>query len=738
MNDSSPPGYSSSSPNDTAPQVLLNLAPPPDSTTFQLGYLGHGPAFIAGDVQIKYAGSDADPRPSFSALELSFRGIERIEGSDAIELSEQRKVLWGLGAAGSSSTPAEDDFPPNTLPFKLELTPDLPMCLHLGSSALDYTLTAALHYSDPRIPPLVRSTPVHLARTSPPGSLLADTTLAALSNPPASTAPVTISAHDPLDFSVRLPRTVFRRSEPIELVARIEVPSAKAVGEGLRLRTVSAELVRTITVKPVAEPPSRQRRLSGNADETEGIPSAPRAQEHTHRTVLAHSGKSARFSPSRPIVIRLVLHPPGDPACESITQATILHSVTFSVVVTVGLFVLGSSASASTSTSTSTSTPTSLDATLSQAVFVVPDTTSSRSNKQKEAEREASPSTSAADAAPRRSSAPWMALDLDGPVPTYVEYGADDPGIPAASGSGSVWTSPAAAVEDLRRSWETERFTTSAGEGEEEYDGYEELSLVPESASPPPPGIYEDVSPPSPSEQQGFSIESALAHAAQLEPMTPPPNDFALEDEPDHLSHSRLTETDAPPPPHVEFPPLHLPSTPTTTTHSAPSSPPPPVSPLDGEFPRSSSSLPPPPHGAEGSPPPYIGVSPSLPPPSLSARTIPYHPHSPRSSELLDHERRYRPSYQPRMLSRSGSPGSSSSSASSDETSVEHTGSGEEAGPLEAGPGGGAGEREVEAEEGEEDEEPTTHDPPPYESREEDDRVELVRFGVTRRGELVL
>ncbi|GAA5971382.1 hypothetical protein JCM21900_004313, partial [Sporobolomyces salmonicolor] len=414
--------------------------------------------------------------------------------------------------------------------------------------------------------------------------------------------------------------------------------------------------------------------------------------------------------------------------------ATILHSVTFSVVVTVGLFVLGSSSAAaststSISTSTSTSTPTALDATLSQAVFVVSDTTSSHSDKHKEAEREASPSTSVANAAPHRSSAPWMALDLDGPVPTYVEYGADDPGIPAASGSGSAWTSPAAAVEDLQRSWETERFTTSAGDGEEEYDGYEELSLVSESASPPPPGIDEDVSPPSPSEQQEFSIESALAHAAQLEPMTPPPNDFGLENEPDHLTNSRLTETDAPPPPHVEFPPLRLPSMPSTSL-STPSSPPPPVSPLDDEFPRSSSSLPPPPDGAEGSPPPYIGVSPSLPPPSVSARTVPYRPHSPLSSELLDHERRYRPSYPPRT-SRSGSP---SPSSSVDETSVELTGTGEEGGPSRAATEGGAGEGELESEE----EEPTAHDPPPYESREEDDRVELVRFGVTRRGELVL
>jgi hypothetical protein len=99
---------------------------------------------------------------------------------------------------------------------------------------------------------------------------------------------------------------VFRRGEPVELIARIEVPTAKAVGEGLRLRTVSAELVRIINVNSIS---------SGSTASTAD-------SQSSHRTVLAHSGKSARFSPIRPIVIRLMLHPPAELSCEAITQVS--------------------------------------------------------------------------------------------------------------------------------------------------------------------------------------------------------------------------------------------------------------------------------------------------------------------------------------------------------------------------------------------------------------------------------
>jgi len=316
MADSSPPQYSAAA-MASAPQVLVNLAPPTDSdaASFQLGFLGHGPAYVAGEVQVKYTGpGDAHERPAFRRLDVCLRGVERGANphDEPIELFDQRLILWGDGAASSSSSSAaattsgDASFPPSLNPFKLELTSDLPVCVHAPpSSSLAYTLTATLYPVDPDALPIVRCSPVHLVRTSPPGSLVAGTS-----------APRTVSAASPLAFSVRLPRTSFRRSEPIELTTRIEVPDAKAVGEGLRLRTVSAELVRTITGVTVS--PSRAASADGAEGDADEV--ALSVEPQVHRTVLAHSGKSARFSPSRPIIIRLVLHPPTEPSCESITQ----------------------------------------------------------------------------------------------------------------------------------------------------------------------------------------------------------------------------------------------------------------------------------------------------------------------------------------------------------------------------------------------------------------------------------
>ncbi|BGP12697.1 hypothetical protein JCM10213_008835 [Rhodosporidiobolus nylandii] len=728
MNDTSPPGYSAAS---TPSAVLVNLAPPAESTTFQLGHLGYGPAFVAGDVQVKFAGAETDTRPAFSRLEVAFRGVER-SGQEKIELCEQTKVLWGVGAAGSSAEASSYEeggaFPPGSSPFKLELTSDLPTCLHLAGSSLEYTLTATLFYADSSLPPLVRCSPVHLARTSPPGSLLAGNNLAALSDCPPSTTPQNFSASSPIPFSIRLSRTVFRRSEPVELVTRIEVPDAKVVGEGLRLRTVSAELVRTIKV--------------AGGDE-----------QVVHRTVLAHSGKSARFSATRPIVIKLVLHPPAELSCESITQSTILHSVSFSVRVIVGLF----NNSAPASSSTSLSAPCALDASLSREIFIVPDLSSARSEKQREVDREAaSPSTSpAADA--------W--IPHDGPVPTYVEDSQDDPGLsaPVASGSGGAVLN-AAEQEQLRRNFSS---SPAFEETEDEFDGYYEDLSFPSlhSSRPPPPPIDDDVSPPSATDSAGsLSLEVAtaqgLAHPLEederdepLEPYEPPPpNDFSPlgdpevehntsppplfqphEHTPPPLHQTAQLEPATPPPP-IDFTPLpslasHQPSAPRSALHPAPSppsSPPPPVSPLDapGDYPsqaerhhqRELSTQSGYPHAPPGPDQPLRTASEEgLPPPYFGAPAYHAVPDSQSRASSVD-----------RWSECSSADGTTSDGGYGQRTSAPAS-----AGSSRPGSDGGA---EAEQEQGEEDE----PRPPPYESQDAHERAELVRFGVNRQGELVL
>ncbi|ORY80209.1 hypothetical protein BCR35DRAFT_352539 [Leucosporidium creatinivorum] len=549
----SPPGYSTTdlATSPFAPSVLLNLVPLANSIHFQLGYLGHGPASLEGEVQVKWAaGPDTQQhRPAFAKLEVVFRGIERSPGCEAgIELAEHKTVLWGLGAAGSSSDVAQQgdgDFPPPSTPFKLELTPDLPHCIHLGSSSLDYTLTAILTHLDPSIPPLVHSAPVHLTRTSPPGSLLAGSNIASATDPPPSTAPQTISVSDPIALSVRLSRTVFRRSEPIELLVRIEVPSVEAVQElGLRLRTVSAELVRTITVGEIGagegQTSGGEEQVQGNgkaktsdveqdkaSTETEEIEHVqpPSSTPPPHVTILTRSGKSARFSPTRPIVIRLLLHPPATSCCESVTQSTILHNITFSVRVTVGLL-------STVSSSSSSDHHQNRDVLVSRTVFIVPDTPtpSIRSEKQREVASEAT------DAVPG-----WM--PADGPVPTYHESAATARSMGEPSGSWNASGSPSPGESSASSSGLGNGKSENDTSWDDEYDGYEEISAS-LSTRAPPPTIDEDVSPPPPS-SSSIGSPSDPSPPPPASPPPPPPEDLDLDLDltppPDHFGSSQHT-----------------------------------------------------------------------------------------------------------------------------------------------------------------------------------------------------
>ncbi|GAA5834002.1 hypothetical protein JCM9279_004186 [Rhodotorula babjevae] len=692
MADSSPPQYSAAA-MASAPQVLVNLAPPTDSdaASFQLGFLGHGPAYVAGEVQVKYTGpGDAQQRPAFRRLDVCFRGVERGANphDEPIELFDQRHVLWGDGAAGSSSsaaatTSADASFPPSLNPFKLELTSDLPVCIHAPpSSSLAYTLTATLYPVDHDALPIVRCSPVHLVRTSPPGSLL-----------PGTSSPRTVSATSPLAFSVRLPRTSFRRSEPIELTTRIEVPDAKAVGEGLRLRTVSAELVRTIT--GVAVSPSRAASADGGDGDDDGDGDGDEAAQdvepQVHRTVLAHSGKSARFSPSRPIIIRLVLHPPTEPSCESITQSSILHTVSFAVVVTIGLV----SARPSSSTRASSPLP---DAVLAQDVVILPDSPpASRSDKQKEVDREQY------TAPPPPVDAAWASQDA--PVPTYVERSEHDLGEPPASGSSTSGWPSGLHPHDLGASPSSSSsaagilvdlpYTTAypTDGDEDEYDGYEELSLPATlSTRLPPPAIDEDVSPPSvgePSSVAGLALAAAMGgliderdEEGADEVGTPPPDDFAAyvsgpppppplspgaeagdEEAPPPSFEARAPLAPLPPPasdpsmepasppPHIDYHPLSA-SIPLPPSLGAPSTPPehdaaatttledlpPPVSPPAGSDPLTRRGLPPPYFGGSP-PPPHEHAHAQLPPVALGDAPLEGYSASPPAGGGAAHER---------------------------------------------------------------------------------------------------
>jgi hypothetical protein len=335
----SPPSYARST-AQPCPPVLLNLAPLADGTSFQVGGLlgpdphspGTPPAAVAGEVQIKFTEGEtalldgaspqqqqqqqtsSPPPPRFGRLAVVFKGVETDARGHQITLVEQSRTLWETSADGTTSRGA----PPAVSRFRFDLTPDLPACVHLASSSLAYSLTATLYplakttsaaaieSPDDDALPLSRCVPVHLVRSATPAALV-----------PVQSA--TVTATDPIRWSVRFPRTVFTRREPIGLVVRVEVPDSKRIGEGLRLRTISAELVRTITATGV----------ESSSQSSATTLESRREADVQRRTVLAHSGKSARFSPSRPIIIRLVLHPPLEPTCESISQVRDCECPTF-------------------------------------------------------------------------------------------------------------------------------------------------------------------------------------------------------------------------------------------------------------------------------------------------------------------------------------------------------------------------------------------------------------------------
>lgn len=454
-----PPTYSQQT--EPCGGLLLNVCPLPNESSYLLGTLGFGHGTVEGEVQIK---QQHDSEGSFNKLEVTLVGIESCQGGDSVLILEQSRTLWdaNLAQASTQAGPSSVKIPTSST-FSFNLTSDLPNCIHRVDSALEYSLTATL--SGPQGSPVSRSTPIHILRNSDPAAQTSYPT------------PPPLSVTQPVKARVQLAKTTFRKSEIVGLVVQIDVPSSKAVEhDSLRLRTVSAELVRQITV--AGEEAERPTLLSHASSTSRGKESAERdwgdslaegsssqlpppldsppladatgGPSHpgpVHETILSRSGKSCRFSPSRPVILKLLLHPPALASCDSITQATILHQISFVVKVTIGLL--------------SSSDGTRQDLTLMQEVTIIPDF----------------PAPSAGLTDKQREAGSTSGAEEDRPVPTYHEA-EEGLALPTSSTfyAGDMHPPPG---------WE-----------QEEFDGYEAVSL--EAASiPPPPAIEEDVSPPS-------------------------------------------------------------------------------------------------------------------------------------------------------------------------------------------------------------------------------------------------
>lgn len=272
----------------------------------------------------------------------------------------------------SASNPTETDLP-SSLPFAIPLTQDAPQCIHTPHSSLSHTLTATLLPTDVSLPSLTKSLTVHTRRYTSHSHIL-------------NLAPETYSLDAPTRVEVEIPRATFKAGEPIPIYVKIPPPRRElVVDQGLRLRNVRAELIREVKVKQEdsdstasvldASAPSESSLITHtNGSVQEGPSSAaapimveksmhaswspkvspsPTFRGASYESIVSRSGASCRFHSSLPVRLRFVLRQPppsdspsdlprtlpdteygyldGDTHCASITQETLLHSVTFHV-----------------------------------------------------------------------------------------------------------------------------------------------------------------------------------------------------------------------------------------------------------------------------------------------------------------------------------------------------------------------------------------------------------------------
>ena len=295
---------------------------------------------------------------------ISFRTIETAYERE-IELASSDLVLY------SASNTAETDLP-SSFSFAIPLTQDSPQCIHTPHSSLSHTLSATLRPSDSDLPPLSKTLTVHTRRYTSHSHTLA-------------VAPETHSLDDPTRVEVEIPRVTFKAGEPIPVYVKVPPPRRElVVDEGLRLRNIRAELIRIVKVKRDGADSHSIDTDIDTISEVQGTVEAEQSTEEgpstaavstaveksnqtswtskeptslfpgsSYKTIISRSGAACRFHSSLPVRLRFVLRQPppssspsdpprnlpdgeysyfdGDTPCASVTQASLLHSVTFRV-----------------------------------------------------------------------------------------------------------------------------------------------------------------------------------------------------------------------------------------------------------------------------------------------------------------------------------------------------------------------------------------------------------------------
>ena len=342
---------------------FFEIAPKPDATSFQVGYLGLAgfDSWIVGDVLTKL-----DSGSKFLAhatrCDITLRASESVHDvGESVQLFASTQTLWRAGSSSTSSVPS-------VLPFRFALYNDMPQCLHLPSSELVYQLTATLY--GPTADTMTSTTLVHPVRYMRPewealASAAQDTVAengdAAANTVGYSTNPVYWSFQSPIQAYVKLERTVLRRTEPVKVQVHIPPQPDTVMRRHLRLRSVEVSLVRVIVVHPSRSTASdraleqlMQKRAQDPRTVYESVPLEEGGLARAQVFTIAHTGKLCRFHSQRALNLSLALHPSStlsniptlssdsgnafwgagnseDGPCESIMQSTRFHDVRFGV-----------------------------------------------------------------------------------------------------------------------------------------------------------------------------------------------------------------------------------------------------------------------------------------------------------------------------------------------------------------------------------------------------------------------
>lgn len=244
---------------------------------------------------------------------------------------------------------------------------DAPQCIHTPRSSLIHVLTATVHPVDPGTTPIIsKDAVVHTRRFTSHTHAV-------------EILPETHVLHAPVRVEAEVPRSTFVVGEPIPVYVTIPPPSSPnwqlVIDGSLGLRNVKVELVRLIetskdddsceiVASAIAEQVGDDLQVpqDGPSSAMHFLPEKPSSASSDIllspqgcgicKTVLSRSGASCRFHSSKAVRLRFILYqsfpsssPPGRPSslhstnhdyvdepdsqCVSITQATLLHRVSF-------------------------------------------------------------------------------------------------------------------------------------------------------------------------------------------------------------------------------------------------------------------------------------------------------------------------------------------------------------------------------------------------------------------------